>query len=109
MRRRITLRLARHEFRLSDSTRTIDAGFDDGFDDFADHHDDFEEPPAPSIWKHLDGGDVSTITGCTKDGVELKLRDIPEDVIARQDEFYGCSKCGKIFWQGSHWKDRRSC
>ena len=79
-------------------------GFDDGFG-YDDKHLDHYDPPAPLIvWKHLEGGDVNMKNGCTRDGVELLIKDIPDDVITRQDEFYGCSNCGKVFWQGSHWQ-----
>lgn len=28
---------------------------------------------------------------------------IPEGAFANNDKFWKCSKCGKIFWKGSHW------
>ncbi len=29
---------------------------------------------------------------------------VPKGVLARQEKFYRCKSCGKIYWIGSHWK-----
>jgi uncharacterized protein with PIN domain len=29
---------------------------------------------------------------------------VPETVLERQEEFWRCVRCGKIYWQGSHWE-----
>lgn len=29
---------------------------------------------------------------------------VPEKVLATQRKFWRCAKCGKIYWQGKHWK-----
>ena len=29
---------------------------------------------------------------------------VPEGVYERQDRFWYCERCGKIYWKGSHWK-----
>ena len=49
------------------------------------------------------GGDVNVYTGQTVEGVKLKIAAVPDGVIEKQDEFWACSRCGKVFWQGSHW------
>jgi len=50
------------------------------------------------------GGDVSMRTGRVKfGGTQLRIKDVHRNVISSQDEFFGCVKCGKIFWEGSHW------
>jgi uncharacterized protein with PIN domain len=36
-----------------------------------------------------------------KDEVEGK---VPGNVLESQSEFWRCSSCGKIYWQGTHWK-----
>jgi uncharacterized protein with PIN domain len=36
-----------------------------------------------------------------KEEVEGK---VPGNVLESQSEFWMCSSCGKIYWQGSHWK-----
>ncbi len=41
--------------------------------------------------------------------VELVGRDelagaVPEGVLAKQEKFYRCKSCGKIYWIGGHWK-----
>jgi len=35
-------------------------------------------------------------------GQSLKGR-IPEGVLQRNDVFYICASCGKVYWEGSHW------
>ena len=35
-------------------------------------------------------------------GVPLLLDSIPEGLISKVDLFYCCAKCGKVFWDGSH-------
>jgi len=34
---------------------------------------------------------------------EVKDR-VPQSTIRYYDEFWGCPKCGNVYWQGSHWK-----
>lgn len=29
---------------------------------------------------------------------------VPEGVLAKQEKFYRCKSCGKIYWIGGHWK-----
>ncbi|MFQ6129054.1 MAG: Mut7-C RNAse domain-containing protein [Thermoplasmata archaeon] len=29
---------------------------------------------------------------------------VPEDVLSNQSVFWRCKKCGKYYWQGSHWR-----
>jgi hypothetical protein len=33
-----------------------------------------------------------------------KLEGIPKGVLLRYDDFYHCTNCGQIYWEGSHWK-----
>ena len=28
---------------------------------------------------------------------------VPDGVLARQDEFWQCGSCGRLYWHGSHW------
>jgi len=30
---------------------------------------------------------------------------VPANVLKNNDEFWRCSKCGKIYWHGGHWKN----
>jgi uncharacterized protein with PIN domain len=34
---------------------------------------------------------------------EVRTR-LPEGVLARQEKFYVCRSCGKVYWIGRHWK-----
>jgi len=50
-------------------------------------------------------------TLCTKCGGNLELvgkreveGKIPEDVVARFDDFLRCKSCGQVYWEGSHWR-----
>ena len=36
-------------------------------------------------------------------GTQLKIKEVNKNVIRSHEEFFGCVKCGKIFWEGSHW------
>lgn len=33
---------------------------------------------------------------------------LPSRVQARHQRFLGCDRCGRIFWEGSHWQDMRA-
>lgn len=63
----------------------------------------------------LTGIGVGSVSGdsprCTICNGELKLarKDevrgrVPDGVLKRNDEFYMCKSCGKVYWKGSHWK-----
>ncbi|HSB46681.1 MAG TPA: Mut7-C RNAse domain-containing protein [Candidatus Bilamarchaeum sp.] len=30
---------------------------------------------------------------------------VPEKTFENQEKFWKCAKCGKVFWEGSHWKN----
>jgi uncharacterized protein with PIN domain len=32
---------------------------------------------------------------------------VPDGALRSSDHFFRCSKCGKYYWWGSHWKDIR--
>jgi len=50
------------------------------------------------------GGEVNMKNGKIRNGgAQLKIKDVHKNVIKAHDEFFGCIKCGKIFWEGSHW------
>lgn len=37
-------------------------------------------------------------------GVLLKLGPLPEEAVNHADVFFCCSTCGKVFWEGGHYK-----
>ena len=39
-----------------------------------------------------------------QNGVRLALTGLTMKNIRSYDEFFICSGCGKVYWQGSHWK-----
>lgn len=58
-----------------------------------------------SQYFQCDKYEVEKGSGMVK-GTEVILRfypDVPRAKFAEQTKFYGCIKCGKIFWEGSHW------
>ena len=75
---------------------TINAIFD-GHDDEEDHS------VANSPWVTIDGVEVNPLAGVTRGGVELQIAEVEEAVIEKYEEFFCCNRCGKVFWQGSHW------
>lgn len=51
-------------------------------------------------------------TRCPKCNGELAVvdaasvkNDVPESVANAQQRFWKCASCGKIYWEGSHWKN----
>ena len=30
---------------------------------------------------------------------------VPDDVLAKSPRFWRCASCGKIYWEGSHWRN----
>ena len=38
-----------------------------------------------------------------KGQVMLQVERVPREVVKANDRFWGCCKCGKVYWQGSHW------
>jgi uncharacterized protein with PIN domain len=41
-----------------------------------------------------------TLDAATKEEVKGK---VPGHVYSQHEEFFACSACGKVYWQGSHW------
>ena len=37
-------------------------------------------------------------------GREAVARDVPDGVLHRYDLFWRCPGCGRVYWQGSHWR-----
>ena len=37
-------------------------------------------------------------------GVPLQVNVVPEEVLNKNQVFLCCSTCGKVFWEGSHFK-----
>ena len=46
---------------------------------------------------------VEAHTGLTETRVKLQVERVPREVVNANDQFWGCVKCGKLYWQGSHW------
>ncbi len=56
-------------------------------------------------------GEFESKTLCPKCNGKLKAVEkgqvkekIPEKSFERHDKFWECKKCGKVYWEGSHWK-----
>lgn len=51
--------------------------------------------------------DLIRCSTCNGDLLQLPKEDakaaVPEGAYAGNDRFWRCSRCGKIFWKGSHW------
>ena len=85
-------------------------GFDDDDEesyDIVDENGHYDEEDDYSLgnssWVSIDGVEVNPLAGVTRDGVELQITDVEEAVVDKYEEFFCCSRCGKVFWQGSHW------
>ena len=46
---------------------------------------------------------VEAHTGMTETGVKLRVDRVPKESMSSNYQFWACVKCGKIYWQGSHW------
>lgn len=40
----------------------------------------------------------------TKLGAVIQVLNIPNTVLKKNDLFYVCEECGKVFWDGSHFE-----
>ncbi|XP_046394655.1 exonuclease mut-7 homolog isoform X2 [Ischnura elegans] len=48
---------------------------------------------------------LKDITGYTNKGAPIKCNVIPVDALFDIEYFYACEKCGKVYWNGSHWQN----
>ena len=52
--------------------------------------------------------DLSRCSACNGVVTRVKKRhiqgDIPEGTFRNHNEFWKCTKCGKIYWKGAHWE-----
>jgi len=46
--------------------------------------------------------------GLLEEAIKSSLTDIPKTVLERHERFYICENCGKVYWQGSHWRRMKS-
>jgi len=51
-------------------------------------------------------------TRCASCNGELRIAErgevsgsVPESVLSMQGEFWKCASCGKVFWEGGHWRN----
>ena len=53
-------------------------------------------------------GDAPRCTVCNGGLVKVEKDElrgkVPDGVLERNDEFYICESCGKVYWRGSHWE-----
>jgi len=63
-----------------------------------------EHPPDPDL-------SMSRCTVCNAPIEEIEREDargkVPEGVFERQERFWRCPKCGRYYWEGSHWENMR--
>ena len=46
--------------------------------------------------------------GLLEGAIKSFLTNVPKTVLERQERFYVCKSCGKVYWQGSHWRRMKS-
>ena len=49
------------------------------------------------------GGEINMMNGKIRNGAQLQILSVHVGILKAHDEFFGCVKCGKVFWEGSHW------
>lgn len=81
-------------------------------EDISDHEQqqDVEVTPAVTCdipryahqcqWGHLSDLDPDTLT--FPGGAPMQLHGVPPKLLPKISNFYVCTKCGKVFWEGSH-------
>ena len=50
----------------------------------------------------------SVCNGLLEEAIKSSLIDVPKTVLERQERFYACKSCGKVYWHGSHWRKMKS-
>uniref|UniRef100_A0ABM5F5J2 Exonuclease mut-7 homolog n=1 Tax=Pogona vitticeps TaxID=103695 RepID=A0ABM5F5J2_9SAUR len=70
------------------------------------------EPPASGSHRSAEGATPAGLPSLAKEstllllpsGNPLRIEAVPPGVLLKEDldYFYGCSRCGKVFWEGSH-------
>ncbi|MGD0056373.1 MAG: Mut7-C RNAse domain-containing protein [Methanomassiliicoccales archaeon] len=62
------------------------------------------------VFEAFDLSTYEALTRCTVCNGDLVIvqpnevkDDVPVGALDNNDEFYRCTKCGKIYWKGSHW------
>lgn len=52
--------------------------------------------------------DMTRCSTCNGDLVDLPKEEakasVPEGALASNERFWRCSRCGKVYWKGSHWR-----
>jgi len=94
----------------------VPAGYDDDDDDsdddidFVNLRDEESDEDIGLVvcgepaWVDVKGGKVDPATGRIQHtGVKICVTAVPRPVFQPDKEFWVCTKCGKIYWQGSHW------
>jgi hypothetical protein len=46
--------------------------------------------------------------GLLEGAIKSSLTNVPKTVLERQERFYVCKSCGKVYWRGSHWQRMKS-
>ncbi|CAL4078268.1 unnamed protein product [Meganyctiphanes norvegica] len=54
-------------------------------------------------WLICKGGNINLASGETNQGIKVIVSHVAEQVFERVQEFYLCAKCGKTYWEGSHY------
>ncbi|XP_023339839.1 exonuclease mut-7 homolog isoform X2 [Eurytemora carolleeae] len=85
-----------------------DSEDEDGFDSYANYGSDNEDmvssPCLRVSWELVEGGKIDVFSGITGTGVKVGVDTVPQGVLEKHSEFWVCSSCGKVYWQGSHWE-----
>ncbi|XP_071443856.1 exonuclease mut-7 homolog isoform X2 [Hetaerina americana] len=57
-----------------------------------------------TIWSGRSIREVTEVTTVTLMDAPIKCNFIPVEVLMEKEYFYVCEKCGKVYWDGSHWQ-----
>jgi hypothetical protein len=78
----------------------------DDYDDFGDSDGDDDEDDIPYVattkpevtWYKSGETEIDLSSGKTRDGIELKVGEIPKSSLFNHDKFYACLDCGQMAW-----------
>ena len=71
--------------------------------DFNEHLHFIETQDNIQHYVKCGGGEINIFNGKIRNGASIEIKSIPLGVLQSQEEFFCCVKCGKVFWEGSHW------
>jgi len=78
--------------------------FGDFLDDSSEEEDQIVAEPKREWIEAIGGGKYDVKTGIMDNNVQIGVNSVPPNSLENNQEFWICTSCGKVYWQGSHWE-----